>query len=99
MPACSVGAPRGSEPLQGASRAMLCKEENELLAGVGPGTQMGEMLRRYWLPACLSEEIPGPDCDPVRVRLLGEDLVAYRDTQGRVGLVQELCAHRGASLF
>jgi phthalate 4,5-dioxygenase len=78
---------------------MLTKEENERLTRVGPGTPMGEMLRRYWLPACLSEELPEPDCDPVRVRLLGEDLVAFRDSNGRVGLVAELCAHRGASLF
>src|SRR5947208_615519 len=78
---------------------MLTAEETELLTRVGPGTPMGELLRRYWLPACLSEEIAEPDGDPVRVRLLGEDLVAYRDSGGRVGLVQELCAHRGASLF
>ncbi|MEA2640404.1 MAG: phthalate 4,5-dioxygenase [Chloroflexota bacterium] len=78
---------------------MLSKEENELLTRVGPGSRMGEMLRRYWLPACLAEEIPAPDCDPVRVRLLGEDLVVFRDSNGRVGLVKENCAHRGASLF
>jgi len=78
---------------------MLSREENELLTRVGPGTPMGEMLRRYWVPACLSEEISGPDCDPVRVRLLGEDLVAFRDTNGRLGLLGEHCSHRGASLF
>ncbi len=78
---------------------MLTTEENELLTRVGPGTPMGAMLRRYWLPACLSEEVPEHDCDPVRVRLLGEDLVAFRDSTGRVGLVREQCAHRGASLF
>jgi phthalate 4,5-dioxygenase oxygenase subunit len=78
---------------------MLSKEENELLCRVGAGTPMGELMRRYWLPACLSEELPAPDCDPVRVRLLGEDLVAFRDSAGRVGLLKELCPHRGASLF
>jgi phthalate 4,5-dioxygenase len=78
---------------------VLTHEENELLTRVGPGTPMGAMLRRYWLPACLTEEIPEADGDPVRVRLLGEDLVAFRDTEGRVGLLKELCPHRGASLF
>ena len=78
---------------------MLTREENELLTGIGPGTPMGGMLRRYWLPACLSSEIAEPDSDPVRVRLLGEDLVAFRDSEGRIGLVKEQCPHRGASLF
>jgi phthalate 4,5-dioxygenase len=78
---------------------VLSKEDNEILTRVGAGTPMGELLRRYWTPACLSAEIPGPGCAPVRVRLLAENLVAYRDTAGRVGLVQENCAHRGASLY
>jgi phenylpropionate dioxygenase-like ring-hydroxylating dioxygenase large terminal subunit len=60
---------------------------------------MGELMRRYWLPALLSEEIPEPDCPPVRVRLLGEDLVAFRDSKGRAGLLGEHCMHRGTSLF
>jgi phenylpropionate dioxygenase-like ring-hydroxylating dioxygenase large terminal subunit len=60
---------------------------------------MGELLRRYWTPALLISEAPAPDSEPVRVRLLGEDLVAFRDTNGRVGLVQENCPHRGASLY
>src|SRR5690349_10417624 len=60
---------------------------------------MGELLRRYWIPACLTSEIDEPDGPPVRVRLLGEDLVAFRDTNGAVGLIEERCAHRGASLF
>ncbi len=68
---------------------MLSREENELLTRVGPGTPMGELFRRYWIPALLSEEIPAPDCPPVRVRLLGEDLVAFRDSQGRIGLLGE----------
>ena len=60
---------------------------------------MGELMRRYWLPALLSEEIPVADCPPVKVRLLGEDLVAFRDSQGRIGLLAEHCSHRGTSLF
>ena len=78
---------------------MLTREDNEILTRVGAGTLMGNLLRRYWLPACLSCEIPEPDCPPVRVRLLGEDLVAFRDTRGQVGLLEEHCPHRGASLF
>ena len=78
---------------------MLSYEDNEILTRVGPGTLMGDLLRRYWTPACLTAEIPEPGCAPARVRLLGENLVAYRDTSGRVGLVQENCAHRGASLY
>src|SRR5712691_6312613 len=78
---------------------MLSRPENELLTRVGPGTPMGELMRRYWLPALLSEEIPVADCPPVKVRLLGEDLVAFRDSQGRIGLLAEHCSHRGTSLF
>jgi len=78
---------------------MLVREENELLTRVGPGTAMGQLMRRYWMPALLSEEIPAPDGPPVRVRLLGEDLVGFRDSNGRVGLLGEHCAHRGTSLF
>src|SRR4029077_20421552 len=80
-------------------RIMLSREENELLTLVHAGTPMGRLLRRYWIPALLSEEIAEPDCPPVRVRLLGEDLVAFRDSQGRVGLLDEHCSHRGTSLF
>jgi phthalate 4,5-dioxygenase len=78
---------------------VLSKEDNEILTRVGPGTLMGDLLRRYWTPACLSAEIPEPGGVPARVRLLGESLVAYRDTSGRIGLVQENCPHRGASLY
>ena len=78
---------------------MFSREENELLTRVGPGTAMGNLMRRYWLPALLSEEIPLPDCPPVRVRLLGEDLVGFRDSNGKVGLLDEHCSHRGTSLF
>ncbi len=78
---------------------MLTTEENELLTRVGPGTPMGNVFRRYWIMAGISREIPEPDSPPVRVRLLGEDLVMFRDTSGRVGLIAEKCAHRRASLF
>src|SRR6266853_2924503 len=80
-------------------RAMLTHEENELITRIEPGTPMGNTLRRYWIPALLASELPAPDCPPVRVRLLGEDLVAFRDTEGRIGLLEELCPHRRASLF
>ena len=62
---------------------MLSREENDLITKVGPGTAMGELMRRYWIPALLSEEISEPECPPLRVRLLGEDLVAFRDSMGR----------------
>jgi phthalate 4,5-dioxygenase oxygenase subunit len=78
---------------------VLSKEDNEVLTRVGPRTLMGNLLRRYWTPACLSAEIPEAGSPPARVRLLGENLVAFRDTAGRIGLVQENCAHRGASLY
>ena len=77
---------------------MLTPEENELLCRVEGEAPMGEIMRRHWLPACLSEEIEEPDGDPVWVRLLGEDLVAFRDTDGRVGVLDEMCPHRRASL-
>src|SRR3984885_3530461 len=78
---------------------MLSREENELVTRVGEGTPMGETLRRYWIPALLSREIAEPDGPPTRVPLLGEDLVAFRDSEGRIGLLDELCPHRRASLF
>ncbi|MCL2393748.1 MAG: Rieske 2Fe-2S domain-containing protein [Acidimicrobiaceae bacterium] len=77
---------------------MLSHEENEILCRVGPGTLMGNLLRRYWMPACLSAELDR-DGSPLEVRLLGEDLIAFRDTDGRVGLVDVNCPHRGASLY
>jgi len=77
---------------------MLTHEENELLCRVEGDAPMGQLMRRHWLPACMSEEVAAADGAPVRVRLLGEDLVAFRDTRGRVGVVGEHCPHRGASL-
>src|SRR3954467_6851397 len=78
---------------------MLTREDNELITHVGPGTPMGALLRQFWIPALLSSELPGPDCDPVRVLLLCERLIAFRDSAGQVGLIQNHCPHRGASLF
>ncbi len=77
---------------------MLTKHENDLLTRVEGDAPMGGIMRNHWLPACLSEELPEPDCDPVKVRLLGEDLVAFRDSEGRVGVLDESCPHRKASL-
>jgi len=78
---------------------MLSREDNERITRVGRNTPMGITMRRYWIPALLARELPEPDGAPVRVRLLGEDLVAFRDTQGRVGLLEEFCPHRRTSLF
>jgi len=78
---------------------MLSREDNERLTRVGAGTPMGDLMRRYWIPAAFSHQIAEPDCAPVRVKLLGETLVAFRDTKGRPGLLDERCPHRTASLF
>jgi len=78
---------------------MLTREENERLTRVGPGTPMGELFRCFWLPGLLTEELPTPDGAPIRTRILGEDLVAFRDTNGQVGFIAANCPHRGASLF
>src|SRR5437588_298116 len=78
---------------------MITHEQNEYLCRTGPGTPMGELFRRYWIPALMAEELPRPNCPPVQVQLLGERLVAFRDTQGRLGLMDEFCAHRGVSLW
>jgi phenylpropionate dioxygenase-like ring-hydroxylating dioxygenase large terminal subunit len=78
---------------------MLSAENNKLITSTGPGTPMGEYLRRFWIPALTPRELPAPDCPPLRLRLLGEDLIAFRTTSGSVGLIQNACPHRGASLF
>ncbi len=78
---------------------MLSREDNELLCRVGPGTPMGALMREYWIPAALSSELPEPAGSPLRVRLLGENLIAYRTASGAVGLMQNACPHRGASMF
>ena len=78
---------------------MLRTEINELLTQTGPGTPMGELFRQYWIPALPADELPADDCPPVRVKLLSERLIAIRDSEGRYGLMDEFCAHRGVSLW
>ena len=78
---------------------MLTQEENDLLTRVGRGTPMGDLLREYWIPAFMASELSGPDGDPLRIRLLGENLIAFQSTAGKIGLVANNCPHRGASLF
>jgi phenylpropionate dioxygenase-like ring-hydroxylating dioxygenase large terminal subunit len=78
---------------------MLSKEDNELATNTNQGTPMGELFRRFWLPVALSEELPGPDCAPIKIQVLGEKLVAIRDTSGRPGVFDAFCPHRGAPLF
>jgi phenylpropionate dioxygenase-like ring-hydroxylating dioxygenase large terminal subunit len=78
---------------------MLSTADNEQITRVGKGTPMGDVMRRYWMPILLGWELAEPDCDPVRVRVLGEDLVAFRDTSGRLGLLADACPHRRVSLY
>jgi phthalate 4,5-dioxygenase len=78
---------------------MLSQADNELMTHVGPGTPVGDLMRQYWIPALKSAEIPEPDGRPLRVRLLGENLIAFRATSGEVGMLPNNCPHRGASLF
>lgn len=78
---------------------MLRKEQNDLLTQTGPETPMGGMFRRYWIPALLAEELAEADGTPVRVQLLSERMIAFRDTAGRAALIEEFCAHRGVSLW
>ncbi len=78
---------------------MLSSADNDLLTLTGPGTVMGDYFRRYWQPFALSRELPEPDGAPLRVKILGEELVAIRDHQGRIGLLESRCAHRCADLF
>src|SRR5437764_7757948 len=91
---------RASGPWNGLTfRRMLKAEVNELLTQTRPGTPTGELFRHYWLPALLAEELPENDCPPVRVKILSERLIAFRTTTGEYGLIDEFCAHRGASLW
>jgi phenylpropionate dioxygenase-like ring-hydroxylating dioxygenase large terminal subunit len=77
---------------------MLSHADNELLCRVGPGTAMGAVFRRFWTPICLADQLAAPDGDPLRLEVFGEQLVAFRDTEGRLGLLDEGCPHRGVSL-
>lgn len=78
---------------------MLSKADNELITNTDAGSPMGELFRRFWLPVLLSSELPTPDGEPVRFKALGEDLIAFRDSAGLVGIVDAYCPHRGAPLF
>ena len=78
---------------------MLTREENEFLCQTDKGTPMGEFCRRFWTPVLLSEEIPDPDGAPVQSKIYGEELVVFRTTSGKVGVMREFCPHRRASLF
>ncbi len=78
---------------------MLSAHDNETLTQTSHDTPMGDLLRRFWMPVLLAQELPGPDCDPVRVQVCGEEFVAFRDTAGRIGLLDARCPHRGAELF
>ncbi len=77
---------------------MLTADENDLLCHVEGDAPMGQIFRRHWLPACMSEEVPEADGAPLKIRLLGEDLVVFRDSNGKVGVLDEYCPHRRASL-
>ena len=78
---------------------MLSADDNLLLTRTGSGTAMHAFFRRFWLPVALSQELPEPDGGPIRVTVMDEALVAFRDTDGRVGLIDPRCPHRGANLF
>ena len=78
---------------------MLSRENNDILTRTGADAPMGRLMRRFWIPAMTLAEVPAADEPPVRLRLLGEGLVVFRDSEGRVGVLDEHCPHRGASLF
>src|SRR5581483_7046564 len=78
---------------------MLSIKDNDTLCRVSKGTPMGDLMREYWIPALRSDELPSPDCPPLRLRLLGENLIAFRATSGAVGAIQNAWPHRGASMF
>ncbi len=80
-------------------KRVITESENQLLTRVGPGTPMGNLLRQYWIPVLQSDDLLERDGAPLRVRLLGENLVAFRNTEGKVGLLDQTCPHRCASLF
>jgi len=77
---------------------MLTQEENDLLCRVEGKALMGQLMRRHWTPVCLIEEVSEPDGTPVKAKVFGEDLVVFRDTNGRVGVMDEYCPHRRVSL-
>ena len=78
---------------------MLRAEDNKFLTESGAGTPMGELLRRFWLPVLLSEELPEADGPPKKIVVMGEELLAFRDSRGVVGVIDQHCPHRGANLW
>ncbi len=78
---------------------MLRAEDNQFLTESGAGTPMGELLRRFWLPVLLSEELPDVDGPPKKIVVMGEELLAFRDSRGVVGVIDQHCPHRGANLW
>ena len=78
---------------------MLRPEHNKFITETGPGTPMGDLFRRYWIPVMHAHELPDNECPPVRIKILCERLLAWRDSQGRLALMDEFCAHRGVSLW
>ena len=76
----------------------MTPEQNDLLCRVEGAAPMGQLMRQHWMPACMIEEVAEPDGTPLKVRLLGEDMVVFRDTNGRVGALDEFCPHRRAPL-
>jgi phenylpropionate dioxygenase-like ring-hydroxylating dioxygenase large terminal subunit len=78
---------------------MLSRDDNETITRTGPGTPMGELFRRFWIPVLSGSDLGAPDGSPVRMRILGENLVAFRDSTGQVGVVDAACPHRRAKLF
>ena len=96
---CSNGSGTIADWCCEEGEAMLTAEENAILTETDADTPMGEYFRRYWQPIALSEELPELDSDPLRVTVMGEELVAFRDTNGRVGLMDRRCPHRGADMF
>src|SRR6201996_9765449 len=78
---------------------MLRAEDNQFLTESGSGTAMGGLLRRFWLPVLLSEELPEADGPPKKIVVMGEELLAFRDSRGVVGVIDQYCPHRGANLW
>jgi phenylpropionate dioxygenase-like ring-hydroxylating dioxygenase large terminal subunit len=78
---------------------MLKRDDNLKLTQTGPGTPMGDLFRYFWIPALLSEELPEPDCPPKRIDILGEPLLAFKDSNNQVGIIDRRCPHRGADLY
>ncbi len=77
---------------------MLSQEQNELMCRVGPGTPMGDAFRRFWIPICQTSDVPTPDCNPFPIEILGQKLVVFRNTDGDLGVLDQFCPHRRASL-